>query len=198
MSVNGSSATGHCLSYDSNGDISTCSQPASSVLFDGATPALISLDGNMWASQLLTLQGSTRVQLTFDVTDVPGYMIGEDGRVEVVLFNCPQWGVSVVLIDIFGALSVQDLEGKSFAGRVSPTITSCYSLVSVCIPIPTYPVLVLGFELHSASEWVHLGEVTLYGPGNCQPDAIIIPPPIMDVTYACKLSHIHNQAQWQL
>lgn len=70
--------------YNRNGAVFTCSQPASSVLFDGTVPTLISLDGDLWASQLLTLQKTTPIDLTFDVTDIPGYNVGVDGRVEVV------------------------------------------------------------------------------------------------------------------
>ena len=53
--MNGSSATGHCSNY-ANG---VCNDPASSVLFDGHIPTLTGLDGDTWASQLLTIQESS-------------------------------------------------------------------------------------------------------------------------------------------
>ena len=65
-SVNGSSATGNCSNYASG----ACNDPASSVLFDGHIPTLTGLDGDMWASQLLTTQGSG-VLILFDFTDTP-------------------------------------------------------------------------------------------------------------------------------
>ena len=47
--MNGSSATGNCSNY-ANG---ACNDP---VLFDGHIPTLTGLDGDTWASQLLTIQ----------------------------------------------------------------------------------------------------------------------------------------------
>ena len=49
MSVNGSSATGHCSNVNSadHEGISTCADPTSSVLFDGVVPTLTGLDGDM-------------------------------------------------------------------------------------------------------------------------------------------------------
>ena len=93
--MSGSSATGHCSSVSRTGTISTCTNPTSSVLFDGVIPTLTGLDGDMWASQLLTLQraASTRPLVLFDFTDTPGY-VGLSGRFEVVMFNCPYMGIS--------------------------------------------------------------------------------------------------------
>ncbi len=51
-----SSATGHCSDVSDSGRV--CNTPRSSVLFDGI-PTLTGLDGNMWATQLLTLNTST-------------------------------------------------------------------------------------------------------------------------------------------
>ena len=60
-SVNGSSATGNSSNYTSG----ACNDPASSVLFDGHIPTLTGLDGDMWASQLLTIQEPS-VLILFD------------------------------------------------------------------------------------------------------------------------------------
>ena len=107
VSVNGSSATGHCSSVSSTGVISTCTDPTSSVLFDGAIPTLTGLDGDMWASQLLTLQRatSTRALVIFDFTSTPGY-VGLSGRLEVVIFNCPEKGISAPTIRVLTSSSL--------------------------------------------------------------------------------------------
>ena len=65
--INGSSVTRPC---SSSGETLNCTDPASSVLFDGHIPTLTGLGGDMWASQLLTLRlmnSSTKV--TFNFTD---------------------------------------------------------------------------------------------------------------------------------
>ena len=60
VSINGSSVTGNCSSVTTfssrHNGLSRCDVPTSSVLFDGNIPALTGLDGDMWASRLLTLQ----------------------------------------------------------------------------------------------------------------------------------------------
>ena len=103
--MSGSSATGHCSSVGSTGVISTCADPISSVLFDGIIPTLTGLDGDMWASQLLTLQRtSSRVSALFDFTDTAGYG-GLFGRLEVVMFNCPERRISASTIRVLTSSS---------------------------------------------------------------------------------------------
>ena len=78
------------------------STPTSSVLFDGNVSTLTGLDGDMWASQLLTINTTANTaEITFDFTDTPDYTGVE--RVEVVMFNCPEWGISVRAINLFSA-----------------------------------------------------------------------------------------------
>ena len=94
-SVNGSSATPHCTSTsvttgngDLDADLTRCNAPNTTVLFDGNTPTLI---GSKWARQLLTLRGDTILSFSFSGT--PGYAGVE--RIELTMFNCPEWGISV-------------------------------------------------------------------------------------------------------
>ena len=62
----------------------TCTDPTSSVLYDGHIPTLTGLDGDMWASQLLTLHTTTRrTDITFDFSTTPDFR--EVRRVEVSL-----------------------------------------------------------------------------------------------------------------
>ena len=154
----------------------TCLQPTSSVLFDGRVPTITGLDGDMWASQLLTM--NTMESLTnaiFDFIDTPGY----DGveRVEVVMFNCPQWGIASTTITLTGATA----RGQPFNTFASTSINSltCESLVRVCLSGPVFrPLIGLGFILDQDSDWLHLAEVTFYARGTtCPPNVIPTPPP---------------------
>ena len=176
MAMNGSSNTGRCYNFVPSNTRQTCLTPNSSVLFDGNVPTLTRLDGGMWASQLLTINTTANTaNITFDFTDTPDYT--GVGRVEVVMFNCPEWGISVRLIQLFSASSISG--SRTFVTSIFPT-TSCNSLVRVCIPHTVNsirPVFTLVFTLPSTSNWVHLAEVTFYASGStCPSDTIITPP----------------------
>ena len=182
VSVSGSSATGHCSSVNRSVSRLTCTDPTSSVLFDGVIPTLTGLDGDMWASQLLTLQTTagtrTRAIVLFDFTDTAGY-VGLSGRLEVVMFNCLEKGISASTIRV----------STSSSPSVNPTplmvvnigITSCDSLVRVCTQIPTtQPSITLEFVIGATSDMVYLAEVTFYAASSastCPPDTIITTAP---------------------
>ena len=177
--VSGSSATGHCSSIRSTGAISTCTDPTSSVLFDGVIPTLTGLDGDMWASQLLTLQRtSSRVSVLFDFTDTAGYG-GLSGRLEVVMFNCPDMGISALAIIV--STSSSPLNYTTPLMVVNIDITSCDSLVTVCTQIATVqPSITLDFVISTTSDMVYLAEVTFYAASSsstCRPDTIITTAP---------------------
>ena len=88
-----------------NDSHSICEAPTSSVLFDGNIPTLTGLDGDMWASQLLALQirNPSRIEIISDFTGRSGVE-----RVELVMFNCPEWGIAVQVIGIWTATSISD------------------------------------------------------------------------------------------
>ncbi len=101
ISERGSSATGHCSNVSDSGRV--CNTPRSSVLFDGIIPTLTGLDGDMLATQLLTLNTSTlSASITFDfntafntngVTTYTGVEL-----IEIVMFNCPSTGASSIQV----------------------------------------------------------------------------------------------------
>ena len=161
--MNGSSATGHCSSFSHGVIRSTCTDPTSSVLFDGVTPTLTGLDGDMWASQLLTLQRpmpSINIGITTSIS-----------RVEVTMFNCPEWRISVQ------SISLRDNDGIVIgsSGDLN-SITSCDSLVRLCVPATAINLLVVTvqFDLGTDSNWVHLAEVTFYDDSTtCPPNTTI-------------------------
>ena len=157
--------------------MTTCLQPTSSVLFDGRVPTLTGLDGHMWAGQLLTMQTTQSVNnVIFDFTDTPGYDRVE--RVEVVMFNCPQWGVASTTIVLRGA-TARGQPFFNFALTSISSLTSCGSLVRVCLSGPiSRPLIGLQFTLDQDSDWVHLADVTFYPRGStCPPNVILTPPP---------------------
>ncbi len=175
MSVNGSSEDGNCSLVATT----ICNEPTTSVLQDGIIPKLTGLDGDTWASQLLTINtDSPTTDITFDFQATPGYVGVE--RVEVVMFNCPEWGISVDIITLYRSTTTT-LIGNVLT-TINPIITSCDSLVRVCISrsvSSTLTALTLRFQLSSASTWVHLAEVSFYGAGpTCSPDSILNPQPI--------------------
>ena len=181
--MNGSSPTGSCSRLQNDSTMTTCFQPPNSgVLFDGHVPTLTGLDGDMWASQLLTID--TTQSVIFDFTDTPGY-VGIQ-RVEVVMFNCRQWGIASTTITLRGATA----RGQTFNFFASVTIsslTSCESLVRVCLSSSvSQPLIGLQFTHDQDSDWVHLAEVTFYGGNsNCPPNVILNPPtttPLPDTT----------------
>ena len=177
VSVSGSSATGHCSNVSNVRFRLICRNPNSSVLFDGVIPTLTGLDGDMWASQLLALQKttSTRPVVSIDFTDTPGY-VGLSGRLEVVMFNCPNMGISASTIRVSSSSSPS--VNLTPLKDVNISITSCASLVRVCTPIMTVqPSIFLQFPY---SDMVYLAEVTFYAASSastCPPDTIITTAP---------------------
>ena len=177
--MNGSSETGNCSSISTiaGRDISQCDTPATSVLFDGNIPMLTGLDGNMWASQLLTSQEEFFVEISSEFTGTPGFTGVE--RVEVVMFNCPQWSIGASSIRVLG-VSTPDRTGRTtnLASFSTTGITSCDSLVRFCIPLAenTLPVI---FVIMSSAGFVHLAEITFYqdaSASNCTTGLTNTPP----------------------
>ena len=163
--VNGSSATGHCSSVSGNEDTSACINPTSSVLFDGVIPTLTRLNGDMWANQLFTLNGTgSTIEIAFAIT------ISQLVRVEVIMFNCPEWRISVQ------SISLRDNDGIVIGSSDLNSITSCDSLMRLCVPATAINPLVVTvqFDLDTGSNWVHLAEVTFYDNSTtCPPDTLI-------------------------
>ena len=192
--MSGSSATGNCSILISSGIAIICTEPTSSVLFDGVIPTLTGLDGDMWASQLLTLQrpsSNARVIVLFDFIDTTGY-VGLSGRLEVVMFNCPEKGISASTIRV--STSTSSLVSLTPLMVVNIGITSCDSLVRVCTPISTVrPSITLEFIIGASSDMVYLAEVTFYPASSAStcpapPDTIAPPTTALEVPQTVSLS----------
>ena len=174
QAVNGSSATGHCPDVTLHlNALSTCSSPASSVLFDGVIPTLTALDGNTWARQLMILQRPLFGSSPFNII-YSSFTNASIRRVEVVLFNCPQWGIAVYRI-IIGFLYP---EYSNYRDSISAylTVFSCDSLVKVCVPfdISSAPTAIR-FYLPSYNDIMYLAEVSFYEDSSPCPPFTIIP-----------------------
>ena len=160
---------------------SLCEAPTSGVLFDRNIPTLTGLDGDMWASQLLTLQirNPSGIEIISDFTGRTGVE-----RVELVMFNCPEWGIAVQAIGIRRATSISGT--RTLTGTINPTITSCNSLVRVCtssLAITKDDVIFLQFFPAPGSNRTYLAEVGFYrDSATCRKDAIITTPPPPDTT----------------
>jgi hypothetical protein len=174
--INGSSKIGLC-SISAAGNV-VCLHPNSSILTDGITPNLTELDGDRWAGQLLTLKVDTTNKppsINFPL-DIPqkGTVVN---TVEVVLFNCPQWGIGVSRISIQG---YHIFKPVLFAANViDPALSSCGSLVRVCMPLnTTFALFYLTFEPVFGSNWIHLADVKFHtNVSTCPPDRILNPKP---------------------
>ena len=187
-SENGSSPSAHCSPFltatSALGQATFCMAANTSILFDGAIPPLVGLEGNMWASQLqvnlLTFRATLNVAFESSSSsssspDGPGVDI-----MEVILFNCPEWGITVDSISISGNSNSLQLFGGTLVSRVRPNITSCDSFVRVCMPSDrTYPFLSINFEAEEAT-FLHIAEIRFNRDAVCSPDMIlpnILPPP---------------------
>ncbi len=152
ISERGSSATGHCSNVSDSGRV--CNTPRSSVLFDGIIPTLTGLDGDMWATQLLTFNTSTSSSITFNFNGIENY-IGV-GTIEVVMFSCSMRGIGTNIISIRSS-------DDSPLGTINDIPQSCEYLVRSCISdgfTTTDPIFSLHFS--DVLQRVYLAEVTLY------------------------------------
>lgn len=170
MSVNGSTVNALCSNITVNGTESTCNAPNSSVLFDGNIPTLTGLDGDMWASQLFTLQpAAPSTELTFGFTEADDNFGVE--TVEVVLFNCQERGISVSTITLLEIDSGMRLN----VGSLNVSTVSCDSLIRVCFETNlTIPLLGIQFELAESSDQVYLAEVIFDGTESPCPASVTV------------------------
>ena len=176
VSVYGSSPTAQCDSFHNsvsfNETFFFCDDPASSVLFDGYIPAVARLDGDKWASQLLTLHkfSNLSIMISFDFTNTPRYR--GFNWVELVVFNCPHNRSHLAGVYLLGLKDgYLDVPLGSYNFGLHPT--TCKYLVKFCLNLTQYPWITsklrhIAFVFFSNNDWVYIGEVTFYkGTGTC-------------------------------
>lgn len=130
-----------------------------------------------WARELATLSAPAVASINFHLGDIGDSRIN---RVEVVMFNCPWWGIGIETIAINYPVRLEVLGGETVA-TAHPTIASCESLVKVCIPCTecdtARQLIGMDFRTLSGSSWVHLAEVIVYFDDNtstiCPQDSLI-------------------------
>lgn len=192
-SVNGSNIFGLCLGIVVGSGMITCTQPNTSVLFDGSIEKLTGLDSDTWASQLFTLERVvSATEVTFDFSGTPGYngVVG----VEVAMFNCPGWGI--------GPQSFQLLEQQNGlrlnVGSVGQLQSSCSSLVTAILCLQQRSVsseIVIQFNLDQSSDQVLIAEVIFHSSTDtCQPATSTSTP--TEATPNSKQNWSHNN-RWK-
>ena len=158
--VNGSSPTGNCSNTQRSGIRTICEAVNSSVLFDGFIPTL-NFSSDTWASQLFVLNNTTDLITEWDSDTTLS-------RIEVVMFNCPKWGIAAQSISFFA------LKGHGIVGSIDLTnsTTSCDFLVTVCFQVQKmhYSFGVLQFSLLSNSQRMSIAEVRFYSDSDCSQD----------------------------
>ena len=165
ISESGSSKTGYCSSLSDSGR--ACNAPLTSVLFDGI-PTLTGLDGDMWASQLLTFNTSvSSTSITFNFTNatdnngITTYTGVE--TIEVVMFNCPMRGIGTHNIAILADGSIIDNI------ELDQNSTSCDYLVRACIDttlFTTSQIITLNFKV--VVQRLYIAEISFYSNMNRQ------------------------------
>ena len=173
MSVNGSDATGGCphACVQSN-SYCDCAGTAGAgtftgVIIDGVVPTLDTSQRGTWATQLLTVRGSTQnIRIGFQFQNT--VMLRE---VELYLYYCPFWNiggspVGTNTINIYNTLTFPTW--NSFGGSAgSVTLTSdmanCESLTRVSIPLQgARNTLIYFIEFTNSQQfiqWIHIAEV---------------------------------------
>ena len=175
----GSPVNGSCSSI--SGTNNECD--GTSVLNDGILPALsgVSSDpASQWANKLFTMRRSGTEQIVVSV-ELPS---GTHNRVELTVFNCPQWGIYTprIIVEI-GGLDI-------ITANATLPDKSCEYLLKFCVRFNGgvgAPNLKLMFPNQNNSDFVFLGEVTfLNDPNNnqCNPPELItvqVPPQTLTI-----------------
>ena len=163
LAVNGSMENGGCPDDDISDENqqATCNSPTSSVLFDGVTPTLTELDGDTWAEQLMVLDDSQRTSLQFEFNFMNHPTYTGVTRVEVALFNCPEWQTGLDAIEFSQTGDGNQISASTIRTQVNES--SCDALINVCIMLNYRSELIrLSLELPTGATYAHLAEVTFY------------------------------------
>ena len=165
-----------------------CNAPRSSVLFDGI-PTLTGLEGDMWASQLLTLNTSTSsASITFDFTNRTGNgpkSYKGVSIIEVVMFNCSSRKI--------GTSNMQVAANGSTFDNVAAVSESCNYLMRVCSAVfisPSFqPITLLFSQIHPR---LYIAEISFYSYYWHQCSAV--GPLVMSVVEQTSTSHSNQES----
>ena len=166
QSVNGSDPTGGCSRPAAGGLIcAELDEGGTSDLTDCVIPFLGGFQSN-WAAGLFTVnRNGLSFYIGFEFSRPVNFT-----RVELNLFNCPEWGIAAQTITVyeysFGILNFFAAIARAL-GHTTANTTSCTSIVRAVIPLelpqnPTY-IYVIEFTFDNAAtniQWLHIAEVT--------------------------------------
>ena len=185
-SLYGSNKNGSCSLKNNIGIGERVSCDGTSVLNDGIISALDGVSSNLtpkWATELFTLRRPTptaRIILSFEVDS------DNHDRMELAVFNCPEMGISLPLVDVYFDSSFrQDRNGTNqplgnLILQSQLMDTSCDHLLVFCVQYPQIsaaPTRYINLEfpfsdiISSTGTFVFLGEVTFLNGGSepCDP-----------------------------
>ena len=168
MSANGSSAVGRCTLAGTRNGRARCATAESSVLLDGNVPTLTRVPtDDAWAREFLVFDTSNPVHMEFSFS-----MIHTIIGVEVILFNCKDWGVEVQYIQILTE-SHSELRTLATFGTVS-----CRFLTTFCISIPGTDLNAIGLQFIPGPAYkIILAEVRFLVSGSfCDPTTTTLDP----------------------
>ena len=184
--MNGSSKLAGCSGHTSkvafltNGDArATCRFPGAGVLFDEQVHTIQPMEEYYWARELATMRAPTVTSINLHLGDIGDSRIN---KVEIVMFNCPWWGIGVETIRIYYPVRLEVLDGETVT-NINPTTASCESLVKFCVPCIKCGIgrqlIGIEFQTLDGSSWVHLAEVIIHFDSNtsslatCPQDLVI-------------------------
>jgi len=118
-----------------------------------------------WAAGLFTVNNNAQsFFIAFQVNRAANFT-----KVELDLFNCPQWGIAAYIITVYEyTFEITDfiVTDARVLGSTAVNILSCTSIVRVVIPLvlPQYPnplyVIYFTFDIAATTiQWVHIAEV---------------------------------------
>ena len=163
--MNGSSSNGGCSDVVNGSVCGNLSDGGTSNLTDCNVPYLETLQDD-WAAGLFTVNRSGQSSLYI------GFKLHEYfnlTKVELDLFNCPEWGIAAPSITVYTYSSFnfdRDAAKNLSLGSTTDAATSCNSTVTVCIPLqlPQNPqcIYIIDFTFNNTPDniqWVHIAEV---------------------------------------
>jgi len=169
QSVNGSYHNGRCSRIVQGPICAELDEGGTSDLTDCVIPSLGGFQSN-WAAGLFTVNrsGQSFFHIGFEFSRPVNFT-----RVELDLFNCPEWGIGAQTITVyeynFGILNFDAVIARALnlaLGNTTVNTISCTSIVRVVIPLelPQNPATsyVIDFTFDNTAthnQWVHIAEV---------------------------------------
>ena len=129
----------------------------------------------------------TTKMLPLNFTSVPyDYIMQKESKWWHLIVD-PEWGSSFEIVRV--------TDGSREVGVFNVTdITSCYSLVRLCLPVATTSSrVILGFSPPHDYHWIHIAEVTFfYRDGSSCTEGSLTPPPVLETAITTSKLEVCN------